>query len=487
MSPPPALEFDRIGKRFGGRAVLADVDLALRAGEIHALLGENGAGKTTLVRCALGLTAPDEGRLLVDGRAVAIPDPAAAAALGIGLVQQHFALAEGMTVAENLLLDRAGAPRLFARSTLAARARERLARHGFTLDPERRVAGLSVGEKQRVEIVKALEAGARVLILDEPTAVLAPSEVGALLERLRALARSGRAVLLISHKLDEVLTVADRVTVLRAGRVVLAAPRAEVDAARLTRALFGDAPDGAPAAPRAAATGSPVLTATGLAGPGFGPVDLEVRRGECVALFGVDGHGQGELLETLIGLRPARAGRVDRPARGVAFVSGDRHGSGLALDLPLAENLALRRELLPAATFGRAALAAAATPRLAEFAVQSDGPWQVARRLSGGNQQKVVLARELSISPSLVLAENPTRGLDARATAFVHARLLEVARDAAVLVATTDLDEAVALGDRLLVVHRGRLLVTERTRAAAAEALARAAAADLHARTEAPS
>ncbi len=476
MSPPPALEFHRIVKRFGGRAALAEVDLALRAGEIHALLGENGAGKTTLVRCALGLTAPDAGRLLVDGRAVSIPDPAAAAALGIGLVQQHFALAEGLTVAENLLLDRAGAPRFFARRTLAARARERLARHGFELDPERRVADLSVGEKQRVEIVKALEAGARVLILDEPTAVLAPSEVGALLERLRALARSGRAVLLISHKLDEVLTVADRVTVLRAGRVVLAAPRAEIDAARLTRALFGDAPDDAPAAPHEAAAGPPVLTATGLAGPGFGPVDLEVRKGECVALFGVDGHGQGELLETLIGLRPARAGRVDRPARGVAFVSGDRHGSGLALDLPLAENLALRRELLPAATFGRAALAAAATPRLAEFAVQSDGPWQVARRLSGGNQQKVVLARELSIGPALVLAENPTRGLDARATAFVHARLRSVAREAAVLVATTDLDEAVVLADRLLVVHRGRLHATERTRAAAAEALARAAA-----------
>src|SRR5262249_25517815 len=198
---------------------------------------------------------------------------------------------------------------------------------------------------------------ARVLILDEPTAVLAPAEVGALLDRLRALARSGRAVLLISHKLDEVLAVADRVTVLRAGRVVLAAPRAEVDAARLTRALFGEAPGEPGAAPReeAAAPGPEVLRAARLAGAGFGPIDLSVRAGECVGIFGVDGHGQTELLETLIGLRRPRAGRIDLPERGVAFVSGDRHGSGLALDLPLAENLALRRELLPAAVFGRAA------------------------------------------------------------------------------------------------------------------------------------
>src|SRR5262249_27679683 len=191
---------------------------------------------------------------------------------------------------------------------------------------------------------------------------------------------------------------------------------------------------------------------------------------------GVDGHGQTELLETLIGLRRAATGRIDAPPRGVAFVSGDRHGSGLALDLPLAENLALRRELLPAAVFGRAALAAAAAPRLQEFAVASDGPWQVARRLSGGNQQKVVLARGRSSGPSLVLAENPTRGLDVRATAFVHARLRAVARGAAVLIATTDLDEAVGLGDRLLVIHRGRLHAAERTRAAVADALARAAA-----------
>jgi simple sugar transport system ATP-binding protein len=237
VAEAPVLAFAAISKSFGGRPALASVDLELRAGEIHALLGENGAGKTTLVRTALGLLRPDSGELRVDGRAVAIPDPAGAARLGIGLVQQHFALAEGLTVAENVLLG--DAPRFHSRRRLEELARARLARHGADVDAARRVADLSVGEKQRVEIAKALESGARVLILDEPTAVLAPAEVAALLERLRELARRGRSILLISHKLDEVLAVADRITVLRHGRVVLSAPRPTVDAARLAAALFG--------------------------------------------------------------------------------------------------------------------------------------------------------------------------------------------------------------------------------------------------------
>jgi len=474
----PVLAFVAIGKRFGGRTVLEAVDLELRAGEIHALLGENGAGKTTLVRTALGLIHPDAGELCVDGRAVAIRDPATAARLGIGLVQQHFALAEGMTVAENVLLG--DAPRWHSRRRLEALARERLARHGAVVDPARRVADLSVGEKQRIEIAKALQNGARVLILDEPTAVLAPAEVGLLLERLRALARSGRSILFISHKLDEVLAVADRITVLRQGRVVLAAERAAVDARRLAAALFGEAPPDDAARPSAPARppGAAVLSARALAGAGFGPLDLAVGGGECFGLFGVDGHGQTELLETLVGLRRAASGTLARPAAGIAFVSGDRQESGLALDLPLAENLALRRELLPSATFRRATLAAVAAPLLEEFDVRSEGPWQPARRLSGGNQQKVVLARELSIAPRLVLAENPTRGLDQQATAFVHARLRAVARGgAAVVVASTDLDEVLAIADRIAVIHRGRLHPCDRSHAAAAAALAAAAAA----------
>jgi general nucleoside transport system ATP-binding protein len=275
-----------------------------------------------------------------------------------------------------------------------------------------------------------------------------------------------------------VLAVADRITVLRNGRVVLSAPRPEVDAARLAAAIFGEAPhdEAAPAA-AAPSRGAPLLVAEALAGDRFGPLDLAVSAGECFGIFGVDGHGQTELLETLVGLRRKSGGRLELPAHGVAFVSGDRQESGLALDLPLAENLALRRELLPRATFRRSALAAAAAPLLAEFDVRSEGPWQPARLLSGGNQQKVVLARELSIGPELVLAENPTRGLDQQATAFVRARLRAVSqRGAALLVASTDLDEVVAIADRIAVIHKGRLHPCERSRAAAAAALAAAAA-----------
>jgi simple sugar transport system ATP-binding protein len=269
------------------------------------------------------------------------------------------------------------------------------------------------------------------------------------------------------------------VTVLRAGEVVLAAPRADVDARRLTDALFGEAPVEMGTSETSAATprGDAVLEARALVGDRFGPVDLAVAAGECLGLFGVDGHGQTELLETLVALRRPRSGRLVRPERGIAFVSGDRQGSGLALDLSLAENLALRRELLPRRVFGRAHLAAVAEPLLREFSVRSRGPWEPARRLSGGNQQKVVLARELSFAPRLVLAENPTRGLDARATAFVHARLRAVARaGAALVVASTDLDEVLAVADRVAVIERGRLHPTERSRAAVSATLARAAA-----------
>ena len=471
----PLLEFRGIGKRFGGVPALAGVDLALARGEIHALLGENGAGKTTLVRTAIGLVRPDSGALLVDGRAVALPDPAAAARHGIGMVHQHFTLAPGLTVAENLLLGTA--PALFTRRALERRARAALLRHGVTLDPARRVRELAVGERQHLEIAKALERGGRVLILDEPTAVLAPAEADALFERLEALRAAGRAVLLITHRLDEVLQVAQRVTVLRAGRVVLAAARADVSAATLTEALFGGGLERPPARRGAAATGATVLRARTLSGPGFGPVDLELRAGECVLIAGVDGHGQGELIETLVGLRRPAGGRLERPRRGIAFVSGDRHATGLALDLSVAENVALRPGLLPRPWYSRRELAAAVAPALARFDVRREDPWQPARSLSGGNQQRVVLARELAAAPALVLAENPTRGLDLRSARLVRGELrAAVAGGAAALVATTDLDEALELADRLLVAHRGRLHPCDVSRTAVARTLAGLAA-----------
>jgi simple sugar transport system ATP-binding protein len=349
------------------------------------------------------------------------------------------------------------------------------------VDPAARIDRLSVGAQQRVEILKALAHGARVLILDEPTAVLAPDEVAALFATLERLRASGRAILLITHKLDEVLAAAQRVTVLREGRVALTAARADVTAASLTEALFGERPDATPRAASRAGGGDGrlALLATNLSGERFGPVELTLLGGECVVLFGLDGNGQSELVETLVGLREPSSGALERPRRAdeVAFVSGDRHATGLALDLTVAENVGVKRGLLPRPWFTRAQLERAAAPPLARFAVASASLRQPVRELSGGNQQKLVLARELAREPRLVVAENPTRGLDLRATAFVRGELRRaVERGAAALVATTDLDEALELADRLFVVDGGRLFECERDRAAVASLLAQRAA-----------
>jgi len=477
-----ALAFLGATKRYGGRAVVDGVELELKRGEIHALLGENGAGKTTLARMALGLVQPDAGEISVDGVATAIPDAAAAARLGIGMVHQHFTLAEGLTVAENLLL--ADAPRAWRRRDFEARAKERLAARGLDLDPARRVGLLPVGLRQRLEIAKALDHAQRVLLLDEPTAVLTPTEGEALFEQLRALRAAGLAIALITHRLDDALRLADRVTVLRAGRVVHAASRATTgtttgaafDGAAIVRALFGDAPASLPPAPQPPRDGAVRLSARGLVGDRFGPIDLELRAGERVVITGVDGHGQGELLETLAGIEPPRGGTLAITAARRAFIAGDRRRAGLALPLSIAENVALARGAFARPWFTRRELHAVAAPRLARFDVRASGPAQPAGELSGGNQQRVVLARELAAEPELLLAENPTRGLDLQASAFVQGELLAAAaRGAALLVATTDLDEALALASRLLVIVRGKLHPCATTRDAVAELLAREA------------
>jgi simple sugar transport system ATP-binding protein len=483
-----ALAFVGVSRRFGARVALDRVDLELHSGEIHALLGENGAGKTTLARMALGLVAPDAGRIEIDGRPVTLDDPAVAAARGIAMVHQHSALAAALSVAENLLL--ADAPRCWSLRNFHARARERLARHGLHLDPAAPVASLSVGERQRLEIARAQENAERVLLLDEPTAVLTPRESDALHEQLRTLRRRGLALALITHKVDDALRLGDRITVLRGGRVVLHARRGEVAAREVTRALFGSpgpmpaaAPPGHAATERAAASATPPANATprlearGLAGATFGPLDLVVRSGERVVVTGVDGNGQTELLQVLHGLAVPRAGTIPVRAAARACIPGERQKDGLALPLSAAENVSLGRGAPPRRWFTRRELEAHARPRLERFDVRATSPWQPAAELSGGNQQKLVLARELAGVTELVLAENPTRGLDLAASAFVRAELCaQAAAGAGVLVATTDLDEALELATRLFVIVRGRLHAVPATREAVAARLAELAA-----------
>ncbi|MFN8519211.1 MAG: ABC transporter ATP-binding protein [Chloroflexota bacterium] len=463
-----------ITKRFGTLVASDHVDLDLYRGEVHALLGENGAGKTTLMRILYGLTSLDAGSIVVDGRPVEVRSPRDAIAAGIGMVSQHFTLVRPMTVAENLLLGRARGMTLdlaWARDAVG-RAAQRL---GTTVDPDARVDELSVGQQQRVEILKALSRDCRVLILDEPTAVLVPQEAAALLETLRRLVAEGMAVVFISHKLAEVRAVSDRVTVLRSGRiagtVVGATDERELAAMMVGRPTFGvaRATDGpAPDQPM-------VLEVDGLCVPGrhgrlaLQDVGLTVRAGEIVGIAGVSGNGQTELVEVLSGMRAPSAGSVRvggvaiagaTPtavmAAGVGRIPEDRHAS-LVLDQSVAVNLVLEHidDFVRGGRLDRGALRRHALDLIARFGIRA-GPDDRVRTLSGGNIQKVLLARVLSRDPRLVVVSQPTRGLDVGATEYVRQELLaRRAAGAGVLLVSEDLDELLALADRIVVLYEG--------------------------------
>ncbi|HTO09689.1 MAG TPA: ATP-binding cassette domain-containing protein [Myxococcota bacterium] len=463
-----------IRKRFGATEALRGASLSLEPGSIHALLGENGAGKTTLVRTLYGSVRPDAGEIRIDDVPVAIDGPRRALALGIALVPQHSMLVPALSVAENLLLGEPGAAWL-SRERLHARARELLAGSAQGIDLDARAESLSVGELQRLEIARALARGARVLVLDEPTAVLAPSEVDALLRHLVELRARGMSIVLISHKLEEISAVADQVTVLRAGETVASQALAGMSAAELGRLMVGDAlpPAGQPPESR---PGPPALRLLGVTAPGLHGIDLEVEAGEIVALAGIDGNGQQPLEELFAGVRTPEAGALEVLHAPLALLSGDRQRTGLVLELSVAENL-----VLPEAAQGGAPpvfhaglvspgeLAAAAEAAIARFAIRAR-PSDPARRLSGGNQQKLCVARALRRDPGVLVAVNPTRGLDLAATAAVREELRAQARAAAaVLVISTELDEVLELGQRIFVLFRGRLLPVpdgEHTRAA---------------------
>jgi simple sugar transport system ATP-binding protein len=458
-----------IVKRFGSVQALHGADFALAPGEVHALLGENGAGKTTLMHVAFGLVRPDAGEIAVAGVPRAVGSPRVARRLGLGMVHQHFTSVPALTVAENVALA-AGWP--VAPATLRARVRAVAERFGLPLDPDARAGGLTVALKQRLEIVKALASEASILLLDEPTAGLAPGEADELLRVVRGFTQAGGAAALITHKLDEALGTADRLTVLRQGSVVFTGPVAGQTAASVAAAMVGDegARDRArEAPPMEPGADAPVLVRLDeLEVPresGYGiavrRATLSIQAGEIVGVAAVEGNGQRELLRAVAGrLQPLRGRR--EVAGPVAFIPEDRTTEGLIPSLTLTENVVLgSRHDDPWIRRGRVdwKVARARTASLLrEFGVSAAGPDAPAATLSGGNQQKVVVGRELTRQPQVVVAENPTRGLDLRATEAIHGRLREAAANgAAVLVYSSDLDEVLGLASRLLVAARGSI------------------------------
>lgn len=460
MSSAGTLTLDGVSKRFGGTLAVDNVSFVARPGRIHALLGENGAGKSTLMRMAFGMVAPDSGRISMGGVEQRFGSAADAIHAGIGMVHQHFTNVPAMTVAENVALGHRGA---FDRAQAEERVRDIGRRTGLVLDPAALVSDLAVGGQQRLEIVKALGRSARVLILDEPTAVLAPREADDLLQWLREFANAGSAVVVITHKLREALTVADEVTVMRRGRSVLeAVPARELAADTLAVAIVGERIDRTVSAHAETQPAGHVVArlnaVSALDDRGaqtLSRVSLEVRAGEILGIAAVEGAGQRDVLRLLAGRTEPTSGAVERPS-GIGFIPEDRHADALILDFSQTENLILRGS---GSRRGRIdwSAAVATTDRLAaEFDVRGGAPAVAVGTLSGGNQQKLVLARELNETPVLVVVENPTRGLDIRATDAVHRRLRSAADEgAAVVVYSSDLDEVMSLASRIVVMHGG--------------------------------
>lgn len=479
----PLLELDGITKRFPGVLANDHISFTLETGEIHALLGENGAGKTTLMNILYGLYHPDEGRILVRGKEVKISSPDEAIHLGIGMVHQHFMLIPPFTVTENVML---GEEKLkngvfLDREAVAERIRGISEQYGLQVDPEARVQDLSVGAQQRVEIVKILYRKADILILDEPTAVLTPEEVEDLFRVIRGLVGQGVSIIFISHKLKEVMAIADRITVLRNGRVIGTTRPAETNSAALARMMVGRevilTVEKKPAQP-----GGVVLDVQNLQvlndrkQTAVDSISFQVRAGEILGIAGVQGNGQTELVEALTGLRGVVGGQVhilgkettqSTPRQiletGVAHVPEDRQRDGLVLSFPVADNLVLNTYYLPPIATGiamhRGPILAEAEQLVERFDIRTPSVEVPASNLSGGNQQKVIVAREFSRPIKLLIASQPTRGLDVGSIEYIHRQLVE-RRDqgCAVLLVSPELDEVMSLSDRIAVMYRGKIM-----------------------------
>ncbi len=483
MDERPVLELRGITKRFPGIVANDGVDFDLRKGEVHALLGENGAGKSTLMNVVYGLYRPDEGQILINGKPAELGSPKAAIENGVGMVHQHFMLIPVMTVAENIVLATEPTHNgvLLDYAAAEKRVREISTRFGLAVDPRATVQDITVGQQQRVEILKALYRGADILVLDEPTAVLTPQEAKELFTIIKSLTEQGKSIIFISHKLNEVTEVADRITVLRRGKKIETLPAAGATEEGLARLMVGREVllrvDKTPAEPA-----EPLLSVKGLtveddrAIEQVRDVSFEVRGGEIVGIAGVDGNGQTELIDAIAGLRKSKSGTIviggedvtgdsckECLDAGLGHIPEDRQRRGLVLDFSLAENLALHDyDHAPASHFGwlfPKRLIERARRLLQEFDVRGGGPNTRAGGLSGGNQQKVVLAREIDRNPKVLIAAQPTRGLDVGAIEFVHRRLVEERDEGrGVLLVSLELDEILSLSDRILVIFEGRIV-----------------------------
>jgi len=475
----PAVRLAGIGKRFPGVIANHDVSLEVRQATIHALVGENGAGKSTLVKILYGVQKPDEGTIMVNGDTVHFSSPSDAIKHGIGMVFQHFQLADNLTVAENVVL---GAEKLHG---IADKARAEIQRisdsYGFGLDPEELVETLGVGERQRVEILKVLYRGAKIIILDEPTAVLVPQEVDALFENLRELKREGNTLIFISHKLDEVLAIADDITVLRRGSTVTTVEPANVTPRDLAELMVGEELP-SPSTDESTVTDREILEVRDLvlensAGRSIlSDINLTIHAGEVLGIAGVEGNGQSELVEAIVGIRKATRGVVElsdtdvttwstreRRESGVGHIPEDRQRHGLLLDAPLWENRILghqtRKPSVKGPWINKEGARTDAQRIINTYDVRTPGVDTLARALSGGNQQKFIVGREMSGDPKLLIASHPTRGVDVGAQAAIWDHIREARRRGlAVLLISADLDELIGLSDSLKVILRGKIV-----------------------------
>ncbi len=471
-----AVRLRGIGKRFPGVIANDDINIDVRHGTIHAIVGENGAGKSTLMKILYGVQPPDSGTIEINGEQVSLHSPADAISHGVGMVFQHFMLADNLTVLENVVL---GAEKLHG---IGAAARAEITRisdaYGLGIEPDRLLEELGVGARQRVEILKVLYRGAQVVILDEPTAVLVPQEVDELFGNLRGLKEEGLSVIFISHKLDEVLSVADEITVIRRGTTVKTVTPDEVTARQLAELMVGsELPS--PSTESSTVTEDVLLSVTdlGLPSPGGRPlltdISFDIHKGEVLGIAGVEGNGQAELVEAIMGMRPGATGTIvlgerdlsplstrDRREAGIGYIPEDRHRHGLLLDAPLWENRVLGHQTRPPSNKGglidKRAARADTQRIIEEYDVRTPGPDVLARALSGGNQQKLIVGREMSGTPILVIAAHPTRGVDVGAQAAIWNHIKKARREGlAVLLISADLDELIGLSDRIEVILRG--------------------------------